>query len=64
MDYSKIWVSWVEPFSEVTGSDPMYSQIKATTAIKLMRTMHPYPNDDDALMDFVSVYWANLTEEK
>jgi hypothetical protein len=63
-DYSKTWVEWVEPFSEATGSDPVYIKIRGTTAVTLMKSMHSYTNDEDALMDFVVVNWAIVTEEK
>lgn len=63
-DYSKLWVEWVEPFSEHTGSDAVYMKIRATTAITLMKAFHEYTDDFDALMDFVAVHWASLREEQ
>lgn len=67
-NYDNVWVEWVEPYSQATGSDPVYMKIKATTAIGAMKSYrsgkYSYNNDEDALVDFLTVHWAKLTEAK
>jgi len=67
------WVEWVEP---AIDSEPVYCRVSKATAVKMQRKAaldsfkhYVYPNDEQALEDFMTVHWAaasapsTLTEE-
>jgi len=56
------WVEWIEP---AIDSDPVYCRVPKATAIKMQRNAalnspkhYVYPNDEQALEDFMTVHWA------
>jgi len=52
------WVEWIEPFGP--NSEPVYLSCPATTAVAVMMQTHPYESDQEALDDFIAVYWATV----
>ena len=60
------WVEWDEPHSDKGGNDylPIVCRAKVEDVIKFQRRREPrYETDEDALDDFVVVYWARIVEE-
>jgi len=60
------WINWVEPFNE--QDDPVYCKVTEHAAILRQKEVakkrgYTYPNDEEALLDFISVHWATVTEE-
>jgi len=61
------WIEWVEPFladAVNLDGDPVFCRVKPATAIAAQRYIamqakkYDYPTDDEALMDFMIVHWA------
>ena len=59
------WVEWIEPFGP--ANEPVYCCVPESTAIAAqkaaaaqIRAGFVYPNDEEALMDFVVVHWAQF----
>jgi len=66
MVVKKNWVAWIEPFGP--NSEPVYCCVSQETAIASMRRHYtannkPAPNDEELLLDFVSVHWAQMIEQ-
>jgi hypothetical protein len=60
------WVEWIEPFGP--NNEPVYCRVEASTAIAVRKELaaklnHVYVNDEDALLDFIAVHWADVIEE-
>lgn len=60
------WLEWVEPFGP--NSEPVYLRVTESTAIASAKSRwgskFPYPNDEQALSDFMIVHGAYFREEK
>ena len=50
------WIEWVEPFGP--NNEPVYMRVEESTAIAVMKKMHPELADQEALEDFIVVHWA------
>jgi hypothetical protein len=65
----KRWVEWIEPFSPLTDSAPVFMRVEDVVAIKFMKAQaeargHRCGSDEQALEDFKTTHWAILTEEE
>lgn len=62
----EVWVEWVEPFGP--NNEPVYMRVPASTAIAVSKTNaknrgKSYPNDYQALEDFVAVHCATRMDK-
>ena len=57
-----VWVEWIEPFGP--NNEPVYLSVPATTAIAVMKHVHGYTSNEEALEEFIVVNWATITERK
>jgi hypothetical protein len=58
----KTWLEWVEPFGKDNG--PVYMRVSPKTAISHIKQIHPELSDEQALNEFIVVYWANVVYSK
>jgi hypothetical protein len=64
------WVEWIEPFGP--NNEPVYMRVTIEVAIAcakhnarvLTGLEKPYKTDKDALLDFMSVHWADIKVEE
>jgi hypothetical protein len=54
------WITWVEPF--VNSGEPVYCTVSEKTAVEAQRQIHEYETDEQALEDFMVVYWAQFCD--
>ena len=56
------WIEWIEPFGP--SNEPVYCRIPVSTAVAHSKwcaakiSKYTYPNDEEALVDFMLVHWA------
>jgi hypothetical protein len=55
------WVEWIEPFGP--NNEPVYLRVEASTAIAVMKEIHPELTDDHALESFIVMHWAETYEK-
>lgn len=54
------WIEWVEPFGP--NNEPVYMRVTPRTAVTHMKAAYPTLSDQDALIEFICVYWASIKE--
>jgi hypothetical protein len=58
------WIEWVEPFvgAGKQRDYPVYMRVTPDAAIAYMKDLQDYDSDEEALADFMGVYWAKEVE--
>jgi hypothetical protein len=61
------WVEWIEPFGP--KNEPVYCRVPESTAIAVQKKVagekgFGYASDEEALLDFVTVHWAEIKESR